>query len=111
MSYKLSRYGGVVRLEDMACIPPDVNNSDYIEYLEWVDKGNSPASAETQKEIAAREAIEAKQTAMAQSLKDNLPTYAQVQTAIDNIGNLADAKAFLKKLAAVVYIHVKNDNV
>ena len=36
-------------------------------------------------------------------LDTNLPTWAQVSTAVDNIGNLADAKAFLKKLSRVVY--------
>ena len=81
------------------------------EYKDWLEKGNTPAPAETPDEIAARLAREAKEAQMAQTLRDNLPTYAQVQTAIDNIGNLNDAKAFLKKLAAVTYIHIKGDNV
>ena len=36
-------------------------------------------------------------------LDTNLPTWAQVSDAVDNIGNLAEAKAFLKKLSRVVY--------
>jgi len=36
-------------------------------------------------------------------LVSNLPSWSQVSTAVDNIGNLADAKAFLKKLSRVVY--------
>lgn len=34
---------------------------------------------------------------------DNLPSWKQVSTAVDNIANLADAKAFLKKLARITY--------
>jgi len=36
-------------------------------------------------------------------LTDNLPSWSAVSTAVDNIANLADAKAFLKKLSRVVY--------
>ena len=111
MAYKLSKDGGVVRLKDMASIPKCLDNVDWQEYLAWKAKGNTPAPAETPEEIAARTAREAKEAQMAQTMRDNLPTFAQVQTAIDNISNLADAKAFLKKLAAVTYIHIKGDNV
>ena len=38
----------------------------------------------------------------------NLPSWAQVQTAVNNISSMADAKAFLLKLARVVYWDVKN---
>jgi len=95
----------------MTYIPDCLDNVDWQEYLAWKAAGNTPEPAFTPEEIAARQAREAKEAAMAQTLRDNLPTYAQVQTAIDNIGNLNDAKAFLRKLAAVVYIHVKGDNV
>jgi hypothetical protein len=36
-------------------------------------------------------------------LDANLPTWSQVSAAVDNISNLAEAKAFLKKLSRVVY--------
>jgi len=111
MAYKLSKDGGVVRLKDMASIPKCLDNVDWQDYLAWMAKGNTPAPAETPEEIAASEARATKEAQMAQTLSQNLPTFAQVQTAIDNIGNLADAKAFLKKLVAVVYVHVKGDNV
>ena len=39
---------------------------------------------------------------------DNLPSWAQVQTAVNNISSMADAKAFILKLARVVYWDVKN---
>ena len=112
MAYKLSKFGkGVIRLKDKASIPECIDNTDWQEYLAWVAKGNTPAPAETPKEIAARQAREAKKAQMAQTVSQNLPTFAQVQTTIKNISNLEDAKAFLEKLAAVVYIHVKDDNV
>ena len=112
MAYKLSKFGkGVIRLKDKASIPECLDNTDWQEYLKWMQGGNTPDPAETPKEIAARTAREAKEAQMAQALRDNLPTYAQVQTTIKNISNLEDAKAFLEKLAAVVYIHVKGDNV
>jgi hypothetical protein len=38
----------------------------------------------------------------------NLPSWAAVSTTIDNIANLEGAKAFLKKLARVVYWREKN---
>ena len=43
-----------------------------------------------------------------QDFLDNIPNWAAVSTAVDNITNLADAKAFIKKLARVVYWDVKN---
>ena len=43
-----------------------------------------------------------------QDMAANLPSWSQVNNAINNISNLAEAKAFLKKLARVVYWDVKN---
>ena len=111
MAYKLSRYSGVIRLRDMTYIPDCLDNVDWQEYLAWKAAGNTPEPAFTPEEIAARQAREAKKAQMAQTVSQNLPTFAQVQTTIKNISNLEDAKAFLEKLAAVVYIHVKDDNV
>ena len=41
-------------------------------------------------------------------IQTNLPSWAQVETACDNISSLAEAKAFIKKLSRVVYWLAKN---
>jgi hypothetical protein len=71
--------------------------------------------AETQEEIdahlaavEARETFDAARIAKAQAYIDNLPSWSQVKTNINNITDLAGAKAFLTKLARVVYWGVKN---
>lgn len=36
----------ILRTADNAYIPMDASNSDYIEYLAWVDAGNTPIPAD-----------------------------------------------------------------
>ena len=51
--YKLSpTYMGnqtsVIRTADSACIPFDPANTDYQQYLKWLEEGNTPEPAEEQ---------------------------------------------------------------
>jgi hypothetical protein len=39
--YKIANNGSVYRILDGASIPADSKNSDYSEYLSWVDEGNT----------------------------------------------------------------------
>jgi hypothetical protein len=47
MQYKLAPLGGsVIRLADNAFIPFDPANTDYQQYLAWLEQGNTPLPAD-----------------------------------------------------------------
>lgn len=46
MTYKLLSKCVVLRIEDNASIPFDPANTDYQEYLAWLDEGNTPEPAD-----------------------------------------------------------------
>lgn len=46
MAYKLTRFDSIIRLSDNACIPQDERNTDYKEYLRWLEAGNTPQPAD-----------------------------------------------------------------
>ena len=45
LSKSMSGYECVIRLEDSAFIPFDPANTDYQEYLKWIEAGNTPEAA------------------------------------------------------------------
>jgi len=42
MTYQLTTTDTILRIADNAFIPPDPDNTDYREYLAWVEAGNTP---------------------------------------------------------------------
>jgi adenylosuccinate synthase len=54
-------------------------------------------------ELAIKQAEQAKIDARVQAVVANLPSWSQVNAAVTAISSLADAKAFIRKLARVVY--------
>ena len=60
--YQLTTGNAILRLADHAFIPSDPANTDYREYLAWVDAGNTPEPApepEPSAPLTARERLEA----------------------------------------------------
>jgi hypothetical protein len=58
--YKLTDTTTIIRLADKASIPADPANTDYANYLEWLEEGNKPKPADkpippTYQELRARE--------------------------------------------------------
>lgn len=58
--------------------------------------------------LAASAAAEASITEKRNRIAAELPAWTTVETAVNNISNLADAKVFMMKLAKVVYWLAKN---
>jgi len=46
MTYQLTQSTAIVRLTDNAHIPPDPANTDYQQYLIWLEEGNEPLPAD-----------------------------------------------------------------
>ena len=44
--YKLTQYKNVIRLSDNAFIPFDPANTDYQEFVQWCEQGNTPEPAD-----------------------------------------------------------------
>ena len=60
--YKLTQYETILRLADNAFIPPDPANTDYQQYLIWLEEGNEPLPADLlpePKELTVQEKLQA----------------------------------------------------
>jgi len=44
--YKLTTNDSIIRIKDKASIPADPANTDYANYLEWVEAGNTATAAD-----------------------------------------------------------------
>ena len=103
------KVSNIKRLSDSASIPLCEDNTDFQAFLEWNAEQAVPLDIvsinQAMKDAyeAAKAAREAARAAKAQAFLDNLPSWAAVETAVDNIANLVDAKDFIKKLARVLY--------
>ena len=62
MTYQLTNYDSILRIEDNASIPPDQTNTDYQAYLSWLEEGNTPLPADPLPEpepLTAQQKLEA----------------------------------------------------
>jgi len=105
--YKLTE-NGIQRLSDMAFIPEAEGNIDWKQYKKWIAKGNTPDLEFSQAELDQQAAAEAERLQRIQDMIDNLSSWATVETSINNIASLTDAKVVLAKLARVIYWLAKN---
>lgn len=78
---------------------------------DWITAGNTPDPAYTQAELDDKAAQEAKILSIENTLSTKLPSLDSIQKEIDALKEIEEVKTFLKKLAEVVYVHIKNDNV
>jgi len=84
----------LILLEDA---PADESKRDGVPGTAWIPD---------QDIIDARLAIDAK----AQEIIDNLPAWQRVSDAIDSATTIAAMKIILKKIARVVYIHLREED-
>jgi hypothetical protein len=42
----LGEVRSIIRIEDGSCIPVNLNNTDYQQYLAWLAEGNTPLPAD-----------------------------------------------------------------
>ena len=62
MNYQLSHGGCIIRTTDNAFIPPDPANTDYQQYLVWLEEGNEPLPPDpepTPEPLTAQQKLEA----------------------------------------------------
>ena len=90
--YRLTDSDAVIRIADKACIPADPGNRDRLEYLQWLDAGNTPDPAEQMIADAARARRDALITATDYLLMPDYPISAE---------QLAEVRAYRQALRDV----------
>lgn len=116
MQYKfITRSNVVIAIlrQDGASIPLDPENPDYREYLRWIADGNTTTPADPEPLPTPADLRRNEAEPYARTIPNGWRTWTQAQwtdyynanisaTQIDTITNLADAKAFLRKLSVVI---------
>jgi hypothetical protein len=111
---------GVIRLSDGLVIPFAIDSPEKTEYEAWVAQGNTPrpnppsghhkwddvnklwyADSEVTEKLTDDTANS--EDAKLAEIDSLLPSWAQVESYLDGLANLADVKVALKKIARVVY--------
>lgn len=46
LMFNQTKPSSIIRTTDGACIPFDLGNTDYQEYLKWLEEGNTPLPAD-----------------------------------------------------------------
>lgn len=95
------------RLQKAVELHPVQNDGVWIQTWEIFDLTGSELLEAQALMAEEAEAAAYKQTKL-DTIAANLPSWATVEAAIDNISDLASAKAFIKKLSRVVYLVVKH---
>ena len=101
--YKLNVSGGIIRLQDMACIPDAPDNLDYQAYAAWVADGN----------VAAQDAapLPSAQEKIAALLAEAGETRLTIQMAIELCEDKAiamGAELGMTAEASVAFAYAKN---
>lgn len=114
--YKKTNNTYIIRVADNAIIPDDLKNTDYREYLAWINAGNTvlPVDPKSQEEVALEEKTKKIKEEKNKLTSDVLVKYLTEHTAeeIDtyiknNITTLNDVKNIVIKLAIAVGVALR----
>ena len=97
-----------IRLQQIVPNPKGMCWENDYDRITWNDDRPLPTAIDIEAVDPTPFLPETIEAAKQQDIIDNLPSWAQVETAVDNIANLEEAKSFLKKLSRVVYWVAKN---
>ena len=114
--YKKTNNTYIIRVTDNAIIPDDVKNTDYREYLAWINAGNTalPVDPKSQEELDYESRVNHNKVEKNKAINDVVVKYLLEHTAEEietyvksNISTLAEAKNVIAKLAVAVGIALR----